>query len=152
MALPIAVQVYSVRDNAAADLRATLQAIKDMGYDGVEFAGLYGNKPADIKAMCAEIGLTPISAHVPYLDMVQDPEGVLGTYAEIGCRSVKSACNLHIIFRMPATCRSDKRDWRYRNAFIDNRNAEFPADILTGLDQFTGIPKKFCVNILTHNI
>ena len=88
MALPIAVQVYSVRDNAAKDLRATLQAIKDMGYDGVEFAGLYDNKPADIKAMCAEIGLTPISAHVPYLDMVKDPEGVLGAYAEIGCSYV----------------------------------------------------------------
>ena len=88
MALPIAVQVYSVRDNAAADLRATLQAIKDMGYDGIEFAGLYGNKPADIKAMCAEIGLTPISAHVPYLDMVKDPEGVLSAYAEIGCTYV----------------------------------------------------------------
>ena len=85
MALPIAVQIYSVRDNAAKDLRATLQAIKDMGYDGVEFAGLYDNKPADIKAMCTEIGLTPISAHVPYLDMVKDPEGVLGAYAEIGC-------------------------------------------------------------------
>ena len=88
MALPIAVQVYSVRDDAAADLRATLQSIKNMGYDGVEFAGLYGNKPADIKAMCAEIGLTPISAHVPYLDMVKDPEGVLGDYAEIGCSYV----------------------------------------------------------------
>ena len=88
MALPIAVQVYSVRDDAAADLRATLQSIKNMGYDGVEFAGLYGNKPADIKAMCAEIGLTPISAHVPYLDMVKDPEGVLRDYAEIGCSYV----------------------------------------------------------------
>ena len=88
MALPIAVQVYSVRDNAAKDLRATLQEIKNMGYDGVEFAGLYDNKPADIKAMCAEIGLTPISAHVPYLDMVKDPEGVLSAYAEIGCSYV----------------------------------------------------------------
>ena len=63
MALPIAVQVYSVRDDAAADLRTTLEKIKKMGYDGVEFAGLYGHAPAEIKAMCEEIGLTPISAH-----------------------------------------------------------------------------------------
>ena len=74
MALPIAVQVYSVRDNAAADLRGTLEKIKKMGYDGVEFAGLYGNDPAEIKKMCDEIGLTPISAHVPYRDMLADPE------------------------------------------------------------------------------
>ncbi|MBQ8344955.1 MAG: sugar phosphate isomerase/epimerase [Clostridia bacterium] len=88
MAFPVAVQVYSVRDDAKADLRATLIQIKEMGYDGVEFAGLYGYAPADIKAMCQEIGLVPLSAHVPYVDMVNDPEGVLSQYAEIGCRFV----------------------------------------------------------------
>jgi sugar phosphate isomerase/epimerase len=88
MALPIAVQVYSVRDDAAADLRGTLEKIKKMGYDGVEFAGLYGNDPAEIKKMCDEIGLTPISAHVPYREMLADPEGVLSRYATIGCKFV----------------------------------------------------------------
>ena len=86
--LPIAIQLYSVRDEAAADLRGTLEAIKGMGYDGVEFAGLHGYAPADIKAMCAEIGLVPVSAHVPYYDMVADPKGVLADYAEIGCEYV----------------------------------------------------------------
>ena len=88
MSLPVAVQVYSVRDNAAKDLRGTLKAIKEMGYDGVEFAGLYGNSPAEIKKMCEEIGLVPISAHVPYVDMVADAQGVLSQYAEIGCKFV----------------------------------------------------------------
>jgi sugar phosphate isomerase/epimerase len=88
MSLPIAVQVYSVRDNANADLYATLKQIKEFGYDGVEFAGLYGNKPADIKAWCEEIGLVPVSAHVPYVDMLKDPIGVLSAYAEIGCKYV----------------------------------------------------------------
>lgn len=84
----VAVQVYSVRDDASADLRATLEKIKKMGYDGVELAGLYGNDPADIKKMCDEIGLIPISAHVPYLDLVADTKGVLAQYATIGCKFV----------------------------------------------------------------
>ena len=88
MALPIAIQVYSLRNEAKADLRATLEEIKKMGYDGVEFAGLYGNEPAAIKAMCKEIGLVPISAHVPYLDMVDDARGVLSQYAELGVKFV----------------------------------------------------------------
>ena len=88
MALPVAVQVYSVRDYAKENLYETLKEIKEIGYDGVEFAGLYGNKPADIRKMCEEIGLVPISAHVPYLDMVADPKGVLSQYAEIGCKFV----------------------------------------------------------------
>ncbi len=86
--LPIAIQLYSVRDEAAADFKGTLKAIKAMGYEGVEFAGLHGYTAADVKAMCAEVGLTPISAHVPYYDMVADPAGVLKTYAEIGCKYV----------------------------------------------------------------
>ena len=85
---PIAVQLYSVRDNAAADFYATLKSVKEMGYDGVEFAGLYGNEPAQIKAWCEELGLVPISAHVPYVDMLQNPMGVLSAYAEIGCKYV----------------------------------------------------------------
>ena len=86
--LPIAIQLYTVRDQAAADFEGTLKAIKAMGYEGVEFAGLHGKTAAEIKAMCAEIGLTPISAHVPYYDMVADPKGVLADYAEIGCKYV----------------------------------------------------------------
>lgn len=88
MALPVAVQVYSVRNEASADLRGTLEKIKEMGYDGVEFAGLYDNDPVEIKKMCEEIGLVPISAHVPYRDMIKDPEGVLADYATIGCKFV----------------------------------------------------------------
>ena len=88
MAFPVAIQVYSVRDDANNNLYATLKKIKALGYDGVEFAGLRHRTAAEIKAMCDEVGLIPISAHVPYLDMLADPEGVLKTYAEIGCRFV----------------------------------------------------------------
>lgn len=88
MSLPVAIQVYSVREDAAADLRGTLEKIKEMGYDGVEFAGLYGNSPEDVRAMCEEIGLVPISAHVPFVDMLKNPYGLLADYAKIGCKYV----------------------------------------------------------------
>ena len=86
--LPIAIQLYSVRDDAATDMRGTLQKIREMGYDGVEFAGLHGHTAEEVREMCQEIGLLPLSAHVPYDEMVADPEGVLGQYAAIGCRYV----------------------------------------------------------------
>ncbi len=88
MALHVAVQIFSVRNEASADLSGTLKKIKEMGYDGVEFAGLYGLAPSEIKKMCNDIGLAPISAHVPYLNLVADPEGVLAQYVEIGCKYV----------------------------------------------------------------
>lgn len=88
MALPVAVQLYSIRDEVAKDMKSALIKVKEMGYDGVEFAGLYGNKPAEIKAMCAEIGLIPISAHVPIDELVSKPDETVADYAEIGCKFI----------------------------------------------------------------
>lgn len=86
--LPIAVQVYSVRDDAAADFKGTLQKLKDMGYDGVELAGLYGQTPAQVRAALDEVGIPAISAHVPYVELLADPEGTLAAYKEIGCQYI----------------------------------------------------------------
>lgn len=88
MKLPVALQLYSVRDFAEKDLESTLTKVKDMGYDGVEFAGLYGHEPTQVKAMLDEIGLVPISAHVPLDDMLKDPDGVIGAYVDIGCQYI----------------------------------------------------------------
>ncbi|MBQ2973772.1 MAG: sugar phosphate isomerase/epimerase [Clostridia bacterium] len=88
MKLPVAVQLYSVRDEMEKDFYGTIQQMKDLGYDGVEFAGLFGEDPEKIKAFCEEIGIVPISAHVPYYDMLENPESVLSDYAKIGCKYV----------------------------------------------------------------
>lgn len=88
MSLSIAVQVYSVRDFAERDFRRTLEEIKKMGYEGIEFAGFYANNPEDVKKWCEELELTPISAHVPYYEILSNPQGVLSTYANIGCKYV----------------------------------------------------------------
>lgn len=84
---PIAIQLFSVRDEVEADFEGTLKKIKALGYDGVEFAGLYGKGAAEVKKMCDEIGLVPISAHVPYSDLLKGEE-TFKTYAEIGCKYI----------------------------------------------------------------
>ena len=63
--LPVAVQVYSVREDAEKDFAGTMKKIKEIGYDGVELAGLYGLEPAAIKAAIEDAGLVALSAHVP---------------------------------------------------------------------------------------
>ncbi len=40
MANPIYLQLYTLRDDAAADLHVTLDAVAEAGYAGVELAGL----------------------------------------------------------------------------------------------------------------
>lgn len=62
--IPIAVQVYSVRHEAEADLPGTLAKIKAMGYEGVEFAGWYGHDAATIRGWLDDNGLRCAGAHV----------------------------------------------------------------------------------------
>lgn len=84
---PIALQLYSVRSDMAADFEGTLKKVKELGYDGVEFAGLYGHSATETKALCEKTGLTPISAHVPYAELLKGEE-TFKTYAEIGCKYI----------------------------------------------------------------
>ena len=88
MSFPVAIQLYSLRDAAAKDFFGVLKQVKEMGYDGVEFAGLYGHSAAEVREKCTELGLVPISAHVALKEMLSDPKGVLETYREIGCKYV----------------------------------------------------------------
>lgn len=65
--MKVALQVYSVRDVINKEnFYDVLKQIKDMGYDGVEFAGLYEHDPKEIKKFLDEIGLEAVSSHVGY--------------------------------------------------------------------------------------
>ena len=86
--IPVALQLYTVRNELAADFLGTLCKVSEMGYDGVEFAGLYNNEPAQIKKWCDSLGLNPISAHVPLADMLADVDKVIADYKTIGCEYI----------------------------------------------------------------
>ncbi len=83
--LPVAVQLYSIREAAEKDFIGTLRQIKAMGYDGVELAGLYDLDPHAVRSILDELGLKAISAHVPFADLKADPAGVLEVYRILGC-------------------------------------------------------------------
>ncbi len=80
-------QLYSVRDALASDFEGTLQAVHQMGYQGVEFAGLCDKSAAEVKQLCKKYELTPISAHVPLKEMQEIPD-IFKIYAEIGCQYI----------------------------------------------------------------
>ena len=65
----VSVQLWSVKEDVKADIDATLQALADMGFQGVEFAGEFGpyaEDPAGLKARLEELGLVASGAHVPF--------------------------------------------------------------------------------------
>lgn len=85
---PVAYQVYSAREEAKADLLHVLTQLKEMGYDGVEFAGFYDHSAQEVAQMLQKTGLTAISSHVPYAQMLEDMEAVIAYHKEIGCKYI----------------------------------------------------------------
>ena len=63
MPLPIALQLYSLRTEAATDLMGVLDKVAAMGYEGVEFAGLHGHSPEAIRAKLDALGLVAEGTH-----------------------------------------------------------------------------------------
>lgn len=86
--LPVVLQLYSVRDFAEKDFRGTLQKVKEMGYDYIETAGLYGLDPAAVYKDLSDAGLKAVSAHVPIDELLSDTENTIDRYIEIGCKYI----------------------------------------------------------------
>ncbi|MDR3139313.1 MAG: sugar phosphate isomerase/epimerase [Treponema sp.] len=86
--LPVMLQLYNLREELAQDFEGTLQKTAEIGYKYVELAGLYGKTPGEFKAGLDKAGLSAISAHVPYRNMLADPEKVIGDYIGLGCKYI----------------------------------------------------------------
>ncbi|MFC4809118.1 sugar phosphate isomerase/epimerase family protein [Paenibacillus sp. GCM10023250] len=62
--MKIGLQLYTLRDETAKDMKGTLRKVAAMGYEGVEFAG-YGDIPAEeMRDLLKELNLVPFGSHV----------------------------------------------------------------------------------------
>ncbi|MDD6799700.1 MAG: sugar phosphate isomerase/epimerase [Firmicutes bacterium] len=88
MKLPVMLQVYSVGGKAQQDFAGTMKKIREIGYEYVELAGLYGHSVEEVKKALDDAGLKAISAHVGLDEIYVDIITVLDNYREIGCKYV----------------------------------------------------------------
>jgi len=71
--IPIALQLYSIRDDCKKDFVGSLKAVSKMGYEGVEFAYNYGNLSAkELKKIITDLNLKPAGAHIPLGELEGD--------------------------------------------------------------------------------
>lgn len=85
--IPIGVQLWSVRQTAAADLPGTLAGIKKIGYDGVEFAGYYDKEAKELRKLLDDNGLQALGSHLQ-LNTFAD-EAIEGTIEYAGVLGLK---------------------------------------------------------------
>lgn len=62
--IPLAVQLYSVRQIAQKDLAGVLAQVAKQNFKGVEFAGYYGHSAADVRKMLDDNGLKVAGTHI----------------------------------------------------------------------------------------
>lgn len=86
--LPIGIQLYSVRDEMEKDFEGTIKTLAEYGYTAVEFAGLFDHTAEDVKRICKEAGVDPISAHVGPDVLLANLEEEIKKYHDIGCRYI----------------------------------------------------------------
>jgi len=70
--IPVGLQLYSVRKEAAQDLAGVLKQVAAIGYRGVEFAGYHGRNAKELRAMLDEVGLVCCGTHTPWASIQED--------------------------------------------------------------------------------
>jgi sugar phosphate isomerase/epimerase len=87
-ALPIALQLYTVRDETARDFAGTLERVAALGYAAVEFAG-YGDLSAEaMRSLLERTGLQAASTHVGLAALDADLAREIDYCLAIGSRNL----------------------------------------------------------------
>jgi len=87
--LPVAVQLYSVRDVCAKDFDGALGQLAKMGFDGVEFAGYhsYSGKPKALRQRLDDLNLRVAATHLATMALRGDAlKQTIEFHQTIGCR------------------------------------------------------------------
>lgn len=80
----IGLQLYTVRDAAAADLAGALRRAAELGFEGVELHDLHGHAPDEVRAMLDAHGLAVCGRHVGLEAAEDDLGGLAGELATLG--------------------------------------------------------------------
>lgn len=122
--LPIALQMYTLRDDAARDLAGTLAKVAEIGYYGVELAGYAGHSVADVKKLLDDNGLKAVGGHTAYDQVAKNTAQVVDDYKTLGAKYV-------VVPWIGEDMRKTLEDYKRLGAALDELGAKLKADGLT---------------------
>lgn len=89
--IKIAAPLFIVKEDAENDLFGVLEKMAEIGFDGVEFLGLFEKKPKEIAEKLSSLGLEALGDHVPLQELIDNAEKVLDDHKIIGCSYITIA-------------------------------------------------------------
>ncbi len=91
--MKIGLQLYTIRDTFqnADEFKAGIKKVKELGYEGVEFAGYAGLAAEELKLFLDESGLTAISSHHSLKDLEFNLKDTILYNKTLGCKYIVCA-------------------------------------------------------------
>lgn len=141
---PVGLQLYTLRKDFAEDQIGTLERIKQIGYDAVEFAAPLDTDFAPLAARMSEIELDCPSVHVGLADIKGQPGRVLEVAKTLGCRFIvlpfvdPNDADWQAVVRDAQTFARQAKDEGFRFCYhhhhfeFDNARGFRPFDVLVG--------------------
>jgi len=87
--IPIALQLYTVRKLCAEDFIGTVEQVAEIGYEGVELAGLYDLSPGEVKDTLDDLDLEIAGNHMPG---ERDLDKLVSVNKDLDCDAVWGPC------------------------------------------------------------
>jgi len=87
----ISVQLYTLREQCAADFPGVLRELARIGYSAVQFAGFHGYDPQLLKSVLAETGLRVSGLHYGADELLNETERVMAEAALFGTPDIVCA-------------------------------------------------------------
>ena len=125
--IPIALQLYSIREDCARDVEGSIKAVAEMGYEGVEFAGYYERSAEELKSLCDAHGLKIVGTHIGL-------DTLLGDVLEETVAFNKTLDNRYLIVPgLPEERRNSRAAWLATAGLFNEIAARLaPHDMQTG--------------------
>jgi sugar phosphate isomerase/epimerase len=101
----VALQMYTVRDEAQKDFVGTLKAVAAMGYPAVQFAGTFDLSAKELRRVLDDLGLKVAGAHVGFDALESQLEEQIAYFREVGTIDL-------VVPALPQARRADKNGYR----------------------------------------
>ena len=122
--IPVALQLYTVRDQTAIDFPGTVRKVAKMGYAGVELAGTGGMSAEALRDLLKETNLQAAGTHIGIEALQNDIDKVIADNKTIGNKFVG-------VPGLPKELCSDPAGWRQAAALFNQYGAQLKAEGIT---------------------
>ena len=86
--LPIGLQMYTLRDEAAKDYVGTVTAGAEMGYEGIEDSAPPGMRAGDFRRLLDGLGIVAAGTHTSLDALESDLDRVADFWLEVGAKYI----------------------------------------------------------------